>query len=30
MVATVRINGEDRRLEVGTLIELLRAEGVDP
>ena len=30
MGATIRVNGEDRRLEVGTVIELLRAEGVDP
>jgi sulfur carrier protein len=30
MGATIRVNGENRRLEVGTVIELLRAEGVDP
>ncbi len=30
MGATIRVNGEDRRLEVRTVIELLRAEGVDP
>ena len=30
MGATIRVNGEARRLEVATVIELLRAEGVDP
>ncbi len=30
MGAVIRVNGEDRRLEVGTVLELLRAEGVDP
>jgi sulfur carrier protein len=30
MGATIRVNGEDRQLEVRTVIELLRAEGVDP
>ncbi|MDX1574716.1 MAG: sulfur carrier protein ThiS [Kiloniellales bacterium] len=30
MGAVIRVNGEDRRLQVGTVLELLRAEGVDP
>ena len=30
MDAMIRVNGETRRLEVATVIELLRAEGVDP
>ncbi len=30
MEATICINGEDRRLTAATVIELLRAEGVDP
>jgi sulfur carrier protein len=30
MEATICINGEDRRLAAATVIELLRAEGVDP
>ena len=30
MSATLRVNGEDRRLEVATVLELLRAEGLDP
>lgn len=30
MGATIRINGEERRLEAATVAELLRAEGVDP
>ena len=30
MSAVIRVNGEDRRLQVATVMELLRAEGVDP
>ncbi len=30
MDGTICINGEDRRLAEATVIELLRAEGVDP
>ena len=30
MGAMIRVNGEPRRLEVATVIELLRAEGIDP
>lgn len=30
MGATIRVNGEDRRLEAATVIDLLRAVGVDP
>ena len=30
MDAMIRVNGEARRLKVATVIELLRAEGVDP
>ena len=30
MEAIIRVNGEDRRLAVATVMELLRAEGVDP
>ena len=30
MGAEIRVNGEARRLEVATVMELLRAEGVDP
>ena len=30
MAATIRVNGEDRRFEASTVIELLRAMGVDP
>jgi sulfur carrier protein len=30
MAGAICINGEDRRLAAATVIELLRAEGVDP
>jgi len=30
MAARIRVNGQDRPLEVATVAELLRAEGVDP
>jgi sulfur carrier protein len=30
MAATIRVNGEDRRLAAATVIELLRDLGVDP
>ena len=29
MGGTIQVNGEDRRLDAATVIELLRAEGVD-
>ena len=30
MTATIRVNGEDRSLAAATVMDLLRAEGVDP
>ena len=30
MSETIRVNGEEHRLQVGTVVELLRAQEIDP